>query len=90
MRGLKIALRGYVIDQDLLDILAKRMEISAEIGHYKKANNITILQAGRWDTLLAQVLNKGEERGLQREFLEKIFNAIHQASIDRQTDVMNE
>jgi chorismate mutase len=79
-----------VIDQDLLDILAKRMEISAEIGHYKKANNITILQAGRWDNLLAQVLKKGEERGLQREFLEKIFNAIHQASIDRQTDVMNE
>ncbi len=79
-----------ILDQDLLDILTKRMNISAEIGRYKKENNITILQPGRWETLLAQVLRKGEERGLQREFLEKIFKAIHQASIDCQTKIMNQ
>ena len=74
----------------MLDILTKRMNISAEIGRYKKENNITILQPGRWEALLAQVLRKGEERGLQREFLEKIFKAIHQASIDCQTKIMNQ
>lgn len=78
-----------VIDQDLLDLLAKRMGISAEIGQYKKENNITILQPERWDAILVQVFKKGEQRGLQREFLEKIFKAIHQASIDRQTEIMN-
>lgn len=77
------------IDNDLLDLLARRMKVSDEIGHYKKQNNITILQAGRWDKILEKVFAKGEEKGLDNEFLEKVFKAIHQASIDRQTRVMN-
>lgn len=78
------------IDNDLLDLLARRMEVSDEIGRYKKQNNITILQAGRWDKILEKVFAKGEEKGLDNEFLEKVFKAIHQASIDRQTRIMNE
>lgn len=77
------------IDRDLLDLLADRMKVSDEIGHYKKQNNITILQPNRWDKILEKVFVKGEEKGLDSEFLEKIFKAIHQASIDRQTKIMN-
>lgn len=77
------------IDNDLLELLATRMKISDEIGKYKRQNNITILQPGRWDQLLENVFEKGRERGLDREFLEKVFQAIHQASIDRQTEIMN-
>lgn len=79
-----------VLDNDLLELLANRMRVSDEIGHYKKQNNITILQPGRWDTILEKVFAKGAEKGLDAEFLEKIFKAIHQASIDRQTRIMNE
>lgn len=79
-----------VIDNDLLDLLANRMKVSDEIGKYKKQNNITILQPGRWDKILEKVFAKGAERGLDNDFLEKIFKAIHQASIDRQTTIMNE
>ncbi|MDE6452451.1 MAG: bifunctional 3-deoxy-7-phosphoheptulonate synthase/chorismate mutase type II, partial [Odoribacter sp.] len=70
------------IDSELLDLLADRMKISDEIGKYKKQNNITILQSGRWDNILAKVFEKGGQKGLDREFLEKVFQAIHQASID--------
>lgn len=79
-----------VIDNDLIEMLAARMNISEEIGKYKKQNNITILQPGRWDKILSKVFDKGAEKELDNEFLEKIFKAIHQASIDRQTKVMNE
>lgn len=79
-----------VIDNELLELLANRMKISDEIGRYKKQNNITILQPGRWDTILEKVFGKGNEKGLDNEFLEKIFKAIHQASIDRQTKIMND
>ena len=79
-----------VIDNDLLDLLASRMKVSDEIGVYKKQNNITILQPGRWDEILVKVFEKGELKGLDNEFLEKIFKAIHQASIDRQTKIMNQ
>lgn len=78
------------IDNDLLDLLASRMEISDEIGKYKKQNNITILQPERWDNILGKVFEKGSAKGMDNEFLEKIFKAIHQASIDRQTAIMNE
>ncbi|MEG0795080.1 MAG: bifunctional 3-deoxy-7-phosphoheptulonate synthase/chorismate mutase type II [Odoribacter sp.] len=78
------------IDNDLLDLLSKRMKVSDEIGIYKKQNDITILQPGRWDNILEKVFVKGAEKGLDNDFLEKVFKAIHQASIDRQTKVMNE
>ena len=77
------------IDNELLELLARRMRVSDEIGRYKKQNNITILQPGRWDQILEKVFLRGAEIGLESEFLEKIFKAIHQASIDRQTKVMN-
>lgn len=79
-----------VIDNDLIDLLASRMKVSDEIGKYKKQNNITILQPGRWDNILAKVFEKGGGKGLDHDFLEKIFKAIHQASIDRQTKIMND
>lgn len=78
------------LDDELLQILASRMSVSAEIGKYKKQNNITILQPGRWDKILEKVFQKGKEKGLNEEFLEKVFKAIHQASIDRQTEIMNQ
>lgn len=77
------------IDNDLLDLLSRRMKVSDEIGKYKKQNNITILQPNRWDKILDKVFTKGQEKGLDNDFLEKIFKAIHQASIDRQTKIMN-
>lgn len=78
------------IDGELLDLLSDRMKVADEIGRYKKENNITILQPNRWDKILAKVFVKGEERGLDSEFLEKVFKEIHQASIDRQTKIMND
>lgn len=78
------------IDGELLDLLSDRMKVADEIGRYKKENNITILQPNRWDKILAKVFVKGEEKGLDSEFLEKVFKAIHQASIDRQTKIMND
>lgn len=78
------------LDDELIHTLSARMKVSEEIGKYKKQNNITILQPGRWDKILEKVFAKGAENGLSSEFLEKIFKAIHQASIDKQTEIMNE
>ena len=79
-------LAGLVVRQ----LLGLRMEISAQIGEYKKQNNITILQTGRWEKVLERVLARGAEKGLDAGFLERIFTAIHRASIDRQSNVMQD
>lgn len=76
-----------VIDENLLYTLASRMKVSARIGQIKKENNISILQTGRWDEVLGKVLKAADMYGLDREFVTKVFNAIHEASVARQEEV---
>ena len=78
-----------VIDENLLKLLQSRMEVSARIGRYKKDHNVAILQAGRWDALLAKVVEKGKERGLSPETVSAVFNAIHDESVRVQNDVLS-
>lgn len=73
-----------VIDDELLDLIAKRMEISAKIGDFKKEHNITVLQIDRWKNILADHINKGVNFGLNEESVKEIFEIIHKDSIDRQ------
>jgi chorismate mutase len=77
------------IDQELIDILARRMSVVEEIGKYKKANRITILQLKRWNQIIRERVEAGQHLGLSREFLMKLLEAVHEESIQRQTDVMN-
>ena len=73
-----------IIDENILYALGSRMMISRKIGEYKKSNNIAILQASRWDAVLAKVIEKGKEYDLSEKFLKDVFNAIHEASVEVQ------
>ena len=78
-----------VIDENLLYTLASRMKVSRQIGQYKKDNNIAILQASRWDAILAKVVEKGKEYDLPEKFLTTVFNAIHEASVEVQNEIIS-
>ena len=78
-----------VLDENLLYTLASRMKVSRQIGQYKKDNNIAILQTSRWDAVLAKVVEKGREYDLSEKFLTAVFNAIHEASVDAQNEVIS-
>ena len=77
-----------IIDNELLELLKKRMSLSDEIGHLKKANNVAILQNTRWHEILGKMILEGEQYGLSEEFVIKIFKAIHQESINRQEKIV--
>lgn len=77
------------LDDELLKLLGKRMEVSEQIGEYKKRNNISILQTSRWNDILDQVTAKAQKNGLSDAFINTYLRAIHQESIDRQERVMN-
>ena len=83
-------LRGEIddIDDELLQLLARRMEVSAQIGEYKKRNNVTVVQMDRWKKILADHVAAGADMGLSPILINKVFEAIHQASIERQSDIM--
>lgn len=77
-------------DDEILDVFEKRMQVADQIGKFKKDHNVTILQAGRWDDILKKRTTMGSMKGLSGDFVEKIFSAIHQESINHQTKIMNE
>lgn len=78
------------IDDDILNLLGRRMKIAEQIGLYKKRNNIAILQTTRWNEILERAVEKGKIKGLSEEFTAVMLKAIHQESINHQAKVMNE
>ena len=85
-------LRGEIddIDAELLQLLARRMEVSAQIGEYKKQNNVTVVQMDRWKQVLDGLMATGQELGLSPLLINKVFEAVHQESIERQTRIMGD
>ncbi len=75
------------LDGELIQILAKRMEIIDEIGDYKKENDITILQMKRWAGIIRDRLSIGTHLGLRERFLKTLLNVIHKESLQRQADI---
>lgn len=74
------------LDSDLIGILASRMDVVDHIGNLKKEKNITILQTERWKAVLDHTSKLADEKGLDKDYIERLFKIIHQASIDRQVD----
>ena len=78
-----------VIDDQLIDLLGKRMSIADGIGELKKDNNVAVLQSRRWNEILGNMILEGESKGLSEEFVLKMFKAIHQESINHQEKIIN-
>ncbi|MEW2920018.1 bifunctional 3-deoxy-7-phosphoheptulonate synthase/chorismate mutase type II [Muricauda sp. ANG21] len=78
-----------VLDNQLIDLLGKRMKVSDGIGELKKQKNVAVLQSNRWNAILGNMILEGEQRGLSEEFVLKMFKAIHQESINHQEKIIN-
>ena len=78
-----------VLDQNLLELIGKRMVVAEEIGQVKKDNNVAVLQNTRWNEIQDKVIAAGAKNGLSEEFIVKLFKGIHQESIEHQEKVIN-
>ncbi len=78
------------LDGDLLSVLARRMDVVGQIGRIKKQNGITVLQAGRWDQIVKRVHLRGAESGLSHDFIDIVFKAIHEESINKQQRILDD
>lgn len=77
------------LDDELMQILGQRMKIAEQIGQYKKANNITILQTNRWNEIIEKAFVKADKLGLSKEFITRYFDAVHMESINHQKKVLD-
>ncbi len=76
-------------DHELLEILEARMKVAGEIGEFKRENNMIVVQNNRWNEVIEHSIAFGQTKGLSAELVSKIFKAIHQESINKQTDIIN-
>ncbi len=77
------------IDDQLLEIFAKRMRISQEIGTFKKEHDMTIVQTDRYDEILAKRISQAEGMGMNPEFMRVVLEAIHDESVRKQIDILS-
>jgi len=77
------------IDDEVINLLGRRMQLAEHIGEYKHRNNIAILQTDRWNEILERAVAKGMKKGLSEEFVGNILRAIHDESINLQSKVMH-
>ena len=78
-----------IFDNQLIEILGKRMKTSDAIGELKKEKNVAVLQSTRWNEILGAMILEGESKGLSEEFVLRMFKAIHQESIRHQEKIVN-
>ena len=78
------------IDNELLEVLAKRMRVSREIGQYKKEHRMPVVQANRYNDVIRTRLKIGTDMEMGSEFLKTVLLAIHEESVRQQIEVLND
>lgn len=69
------------IDNELWNIIAKRMDISKQIGAYKKSQNMEVLQPTRFAQILTNRLEWAKQHDISPEAVRQIMDAIHSESV---------
>ena len=77
------------LDNQLMELLAKRMEVCREIGRYKKEHNMTVLQTSRYNEILEKRGVQGSLTGMSPEFIARVFESIHEESVRQQIEIVN-
>lgn len=78
------------IDNELLEVLNKRMQVSREIGRYKKEHRMPVLQTGRFNDIIKSRVKLGMEMGMNEEFMKSILLEIHDESVRQQIEILND
>lgn len=72
------------IDDELIALLAKRMDVARDIGRLKLKENIPVWQSERYNELMSRRVDDAGRLGLRPEFIRKILSTIHEESVNSQ------
>lgn len=84
---LKLRKQIDATDEELLNILAKRIQIVDKIGKLKKNNGIKPLDKQRWKKVLDSKLLKAKSLNLPEQFIKKIYSLIHKQSLEIENNI---
>lgn len=70
-----------LVDHDLIQILQNRFSIIDVVGDLKHSQSIPPLDENRWQKVITTRKDWAEEIGLDTDFVEEIFQVIHNHAI---------
>lgn len=78
------------LDDEIIDLIAKRMELSVQMADVKRQCNVTAYQPARWREIVATRGERASMNNLPPEFVVALYEKIHDESIRRQLKVLEE
>jgi chorismate mutase/prephenate dehydrogenase len=78
------------IDRAFMDLLHRRMDLAAEVGHLKAGDGQPILVPEVHDRVLNRARRHAEACGVSEQVMESIFSAVMRGAIERQHQVAAE
>jgi chorismate mutase/prephenate dehydrogenase len=82
LRRLRESIAG--VDRELLELLHRRMELSARVGRVKAASGMAVVARDVEDRVLGRARDQAAAAGVSEEAMESIFRGILRASVERQ------
>lgn len=70
------------LDEQLLNILARRMKEVELVGKFKKSKDIPPLDQSRWVAAMEERQKIAGELGLQSHYVSKLFDVIHEYALE--------
>lgn len=75
------------IDQEILKILVRRVDIVKQIGELKNEQNMPIVDEERKEKVLQSITERAKLFHLSEDFVKKLFQEIHDHAVELQKKV---
>ncbi|MBD5232867.1 MAG: bifunctional 3-deoxy-7-phosphoheptulonate synthase/chorismate mutase type II [Bacteroidales bacterium] len=75
------------IDDELIELLARRMRVAREIGQLKHSLHMPVVQPRRYRSLIESRSEAAAKLGLAPEFIRSVLEAIHEESVRQQINL---
>ncbi|MDH5533256.1 MAG: chorismate mutase [Candidatus Pacebacteria bacterium] len=72
------------IDEKLICLLAKRLQIAQSIGEHKKEKGLDPLDEVRWQKVINSRIKIGKRHKLSKQFISRVWEEIHFGSLEVQ------
>ena len=71
-----------IIDKQLVELIAKRIEVVKKIGIFKRQNNLQVVDEDRFNKVLEKVKHIALKKSISTNFIDEIYNIIHKYSCE--------
>ncbi|HVA11577.1 MAG TPA: chorismate mutase [Candidatus Dormibacteraeota bacterium] len=77
------------LDEELLSVIAQRMDIVRVVGEYKKAHGLPALDQARWQAVLDARIARAHVLNQPADFITRVYTPIHEQALKIEDDIIN-